>query len=194
MNALKQIALGAVLVASPLVLTACSTAPKSEVARDNLREESELSLRKLKSTDATLDDFLRRGYGYVVFPEVGKGGLIVGGAYGRGIAYEQGQMVGYADIAQADVGLQAGGQSFTEVLVFENKAAMDNFKYGRLKFGANASAVAMKAGAAAATQFKDGVAVFTQPIGGLMFEASVGGQSFTYRPTQDVEPATRPVR
>jgi lipid-binding SYLF domain-containing protein len=118
----------------------------------------------------------------VIFPNVGKGAWIVGGAYGRGVVYEQGQFVGYADISQATVGLQAGGQTYTELVVFEDKASLDRFKTGKLSFAANVSAVILKSGAAASAKYTDGVAVFVKPIGGAMVEAAIGGQQFTYQP------------
>jgi lipid-binding SYLF domain-containing protein len=117
----------------------------------------------------------------VIFPSVGKGGVIVGGAYGRGEVYEQGQLVGYADVTQATVGAQLGGQTFSELIVFENREAMDRFKRGNFEFAANVSAVALKAGAAAAARYTNGVAVFVKPEGGAMFEASIGGQKFTFQ-------------
>ena len=111
----------------------------------------------------------------------------LGGAYGRGEVYERGQRIGYSDITQATIGLQAGGQSFSELIVFENAAALDRFKTGKFSFSANASAVAVKAGAAGAANFKDGMAVFVKPQGGLMFEASIGGQEFSYKPLSEAD-------
>jgi lipid-binding SYLF domain-containing protein len=111
---------------------------------------------------------------------VGKGGLVVGGAYGRGVVYEQGRHIGYSDLTQGSVGLQAGGQTFSELLVFENKSALDRFKEGKLDFAA-ASAVVLKSGVATHAPFVNGVAVVVSPIGGAMLEASIGGQQFTYQ-------------
>jgi lipid-binding SYLF domain-containing protein len=97
------------------------------------------------------------------------------------VVYEQGRHTGYADLTQATVGLQAGGQTFSELLVFENKAALDRFKAGHLNFTADASAVVLKTGIAADLSFIDGVAVVVSPIGGAMVEAALGGQQFTYQ-------------
>jgi lipid-binding SYLF domain-containing protein len=92
-------------------------------------------------------------------------------------------MVGWADLSQATIGAQLGGQSFSELILFENKAALENFKNGKVKFAAGASAVAMKSGAAVDAKYTDGVLIFVEPISGLMVEAAVGGQSFSFQPT-----------
>jgi lipid-binding SYLF domain-containing protein len=174
-----------------LLFAGCETAPKSEAKKATLEDEAMAALNRLKRTDPSLADLLDRSYGYVIFPNVGKGGVIVGGAYGKGVVYEQGRQVGYADLTQATIGAQLGGQTFTELLVFENKQAMDRFKNNQLAFTANASAVAISAGAAKAARFENGVAVFVQPNGGLMFEASVGGQKFTFVPIEGAGPSTQ---
>ena len=174
-------ALAGMLVVGMLVV-GCSTAPKKESGREELRVESEATFKRMKLADPWLSNLLDKSAGYVVFPAVGKGGLIVGGAYGRGEVYEAGEFVGYADLSQATVGAQIGGQSFSELILFENKAAVETFKQGKLAFSANASAVAMKAGAAESARYTDGVLVFVMPQGGLMLEASIGGQTFSYQP------------
>ena len=125
---------------------------------------------------------VKRSYGYSMFPNVGKGGLGVGGAYGRGVVYERGQHIGYSDVTQGTVGLQVGGQSFSELLLFENRAALDRFKAGQFGLAADASAVVIKSGVATNANFVDGVAVVVSPIGGAMLEAAIGGQKFTYQP------------
>ena len=131
--------------------------------------------------DPSLQRFLDKAYGYAVFPSVGKGGAGVGGAYGRGVVFDHGQPVGYSDLSQVTVGFQLGGQEYAELIAFENEDALNKFKTGKFAFSANASAVALKAGAADAVNYDNGVAVFTKPEGGLMFEASIGGQKFSYK-------------
>jgi len=173
--------------AATCLIAGCSTAPKSTSERNALENRSNSALSEMKSNDASLDGFLRNSYGYAIFPSVGKGGLIVGGGYGRGEVYEQGKFIGFADITQATVGLQAGGQSFSELIVFQNKEALDNFRYGKVKFTANASAVAIKAGASTAANYSHGVAIFTMAQGGLMAEAAVGGQEFGFVPATDAD-------
>jgi len=135
----------------------------------------------MRTEDPALGELVRRGYGYALFPKVTKGGLGVGGAYGRGVVYEQGRHVGYSDVSQASVGLQAGGQTFSELLLFESKDALDRFKAGQFNFAADASAVVLESGTATNVAFVNGVAVVVRPIGGAMVEATLGGQKFAYQ-------------
>ena len=172
-------ALAGLLLAS---LVGCNTAPKDEAKRDALVEEADAVLRQMKAQDPSLQGFLDRGHGYALFPNVGKGGLIAGGAYGRGVVYRGNEMAGYADLSQASIGLQAGGQAFAELIVFENEGPYNKFTKGELQFGANVSAVALKSGAASSATFKNGLAVFVMPKGGAMIELSLSGQQFTFQP------------
>jgi lipid-binding SYLF domain-containing protein len=164
------------------LLVSCATAPSTRGEKETLLEEAASTMRQMTTEDARLGTLVQRGYGYALFPKVTKGGLGVGGSYGRGVAYEQGQHIGYADLSQGSVGLQAGAQTFSELLVFENKSALDRFKAGQLTFAADASAVILKSGVATDATFVDGVAAVVRPIGGVMVEASIGGQQFTYQP------------
>jgi lipid-binding SYLF domain-containing protein len=170
------------LACALLIIAGCTTAPQGENERQLLVSDSNDALRQMKSQDSSLGQFLNHGYAYAIFPSVGKGALIAGGAYGRGVVYEQGKMVGYSDISQATIGLQAGGQSYSELVVFEKQLDFDRFVGGHFAFAANASAVAIKTGAAETAKYTDGVAVFVQPTGGLMVEAAIGGQQFTFLP------------
>ena len=146
--------------------------------------------------------FFEKAYGYAVFPTIGKGGFFVGGARGKGRVYEQGKYIGDATMTQGTVGFQFGGQAYSEIIFFEDKAALDAFTRGNFELGAQAQAVAITASAsasatttgasatAAATQhdaasagtYYKGTAIFTVAKGGLMYEASVGGQKFNYKP------------
>jgi lipid-binding SYLF domain-containing protein len=172
----------ALLVAALFIGCSTSTAPKNEEQRTELTTDSQAALTDMKTADPSLDDFLKKSYGYVIFPSVGKGGFIAGGAYGRGQVFEKGQPVGWSEMSQATIGAQAGGQTFSELIVFEDDATMARFKEGKIAFAANASAVALKSGAASSARYTEGVATFVKPQGGLMFEASVGGQKFRYQP------------
>ena len=144
--------------------------------RRHALQEAQASRQEWNKVDPQFEAFAKKGYGYAFFPEITKGGLLVGGAHGRGVVYEKGQHIGYADLTQMSVGFQAGLQDYSQLIVFENQAAMDKFKRNEIDFGANASAVVADKGAAMGAQFVDGVAVFVRPTGGAMAEASLGGQ------------------
>jgi lipid-binding SYLF domain-containing protein len=173
--------------ALPLTLTVallgCATAPTTQLEREDLKASALQSLGQLKAVDPTLEPrVLDRAYGYAIFPEVGKGGYGIGGAYGRGIVYRQGTPTGYADISKATIGFQVGAQVYAELLAFEDAAAFDRFTRGSFTLSAEVSAVILKSGAAESAKYADGVAVFVRPIGGVMVEAAIGGQQFTYQP------------
>src|SRR5438105_1258237 len=95
-----------------LMFVGCQTAPKGDTAKENLTDEAQLALKQMQSMDPSLASFMQNAYGYAIFPSVGKGGVVVGGAYGKGTVFEQGQMIGYSDLSQATVGLQLGGQTY----------------------------------------------------------------------------------
>ena len=152
-----------------------------------LQAQKESDLQEVQEVIATfvekdpdMQGFFDTSYGYVVFPNVGKGGLGIGGAHGNGLVYKGGTVVGKAELKEITVGLQAGGQSFVEVIFFKDKTAFDDFTRGNFEFGAQVSAVALTAGASADLAYNGGVAVMTMAKGGLMYEASVGGQKFEY--------------
>lgn len=130
--------------------------------------------------DPLMKSLFDNSAGYVIFPNIGKGAIGIGGAAGNGILYEGGKAVGKAELKQLTIGFQLGGQKYREVIFFENQAAVDQFKEGHFELSAQASAVAATKGASADVKFRDGILVFTQEKGGLMYEASVGGQKFDY--------------
>lgn len=163
-------------------IAGCTTAPVSDDSKAMLHSEVELAIRKFKAEDPSIARFFDSSVGYAVFPSVGKGGLGVGGAYGKGELFEKGVVVGYCDLKQATIGLQIGGQSYREIIFFETEQALAEFKAERFAVAAQASAVAVKAGAAAAAKYENGVAIFVGGEAGLMAEASVGGQKFNYLP------------
>jgi lipid-binding SYLF domain-containing protein len=170
------------LAALAAFLNGCSTEPVSVADRDALRDDVNAALSDMYSQDATLQPFLSRAAGYALFPTVGKGALGIGGAYGHGMVFEHGQFVGYTDLSQGTIGVQIGGQTFNEVIAFQDADALGRFEGGRFTFAANGSVVLIKAGAAGSAAYEDGVTVFVDPIGGLMLEAAIGGQSFSYQP------------
>jgi lipid-binding SYLF domain-containing protein len=135
-----------------------------------------------RQTDPGIDRFIQHAAGFAVFPGVGKGGYWVGGAHGTGVLFEGGLPTGRATLTQVTVGPQAGGQEYSEVIFFETPRALAEFKRGKAAFTAQASAVALSSGAAQVAKYERGVAIFTSMRGGLMVEATVGGQKFGYEP------------
>ncbi|WP_435132506.1 YSC84-related protein [Formosa sp. A9] len=128
-----------------------------------------------------LKDFFNKAAGYAIFPNVGKGGFIVGGAAGNGVLYKKGgKKLGMASLAKVNVGLQAGGEAIIEVIFFETDTELNEFMKGKFKFDAGASATAIKSGESFNAKYSEGVAVFTQTKGGLMADVSVGGQKFKF--------------
>jgi lipid-binding SYLF domain-containing protein len=120
--------------------------------------------------------------GYVVIPTVGKGGIGIGGARGKGLLYEDGEPTAEVTMTQLSFGFQWGGQAYSEFIFFEDDKALERFKGGNFELGAQASAVAITAGASADAGYEKGVAIFTYAKGGLMYEAAVGGQKFKVKP------------
>ena len=143
--------------------------------------ESKTAKSAFIKTDESMKQLFGDAYAYVIFPNIGKGAVIVGGAEGNGTVFEKEKAIGTAKMVQVTVGAQVGGQSYREVIFFEDKAALDRFKENKIEFSSQVSAVAAKSGASATAKYRDGVAVFTDATGGLMAEASIGGQKFTYK-------------
>ncbi len=147
--------------------------------------------------------FFKNAYGYAVFPTIGKGGIGIGGAYGKGQVYRGGKVTGTAKLFKVTIGFQLGGQAFSEIIFFQDKRAYDNFTSGEFEFDATASVVVITAGAQAKsgtegatagasagpetgtqakTNYRKGMAVFVHAKGGLMYEAAIGGQKFSFKP------------
>lgn len=152
-----------------------------------VEEDAEVAqtLAEIQRADPSVKRLMDEAHGYVVFPSIAKGGLLVGAAHGTGWAYEQGELVGKAEMTQMSVGAQAGGQAYGELLLFRDATAMDAFKTGNTELGAEISAVVLKSKSAANAGYDpSGVAVFLLPKGGVMAEASVGGQKFSFEPLE----------
>jgi lipid-binding SYLF domain-containing protein len=147
--------------------------------------------------------YFKDAYGYAVFPTVGKGGLGIGGSHGKGQVYRGGKVTGTTSMTKVTIGFQAGGQAFSQIVFLQDKRAYDDFTSGNFEFDAQASAVAITAGAQAKAgtegatasasagpktgrqadiQYRKGMAVFVHIKGGLMYEASIGGQKFKFKP------------
>ncbi len=168
-------------MAGMLLLIGCETMPETQIERDVLESKAAATVKRFKQVDPTLaDTFFDSAIACAVFPSIGKGGAGLGGAYGRGVLYEDDAITGYCDVSQGSIGLQLGGQAFSEIIFFQTEEALRKFKVGTFEFSANASAVAASADAAASADYDHGVAVFILAGEGLMFEASIGGQNFDY--------------
>ena len=164
------------------LLMGCTTLPPTTEERDELLQRAEAERQEWKKIDPDMEAFVQKRYGFAFFPEVTKGGLVFGGAYGRGVVVEQGTHVGYADLTEGSFGLQIGGQTYSELIVFQDKYAFERFKRNAVDFGAQASAIVATRSASTNAPFVDGIAVFVRPLSGAMAEASIGGQRFTYAP------------
>ncbi len=166
-------------------LFSCLLSPAVHAAgKDKLHEDVQEVVALFKQKDTGISKFFDKAYGYAVFPNVGKGGIGIGGAHGNGEVYEQGKLVGTASLSQVTIGFQLGGQVYAELVFFENKQALDRFKESKFALSAQASAVAAGEGASANAKYELGVAIFTMAKGGLMYEASVGGQKFKFKPAK----------
>jgi len=148
----------------------------------NEANDAQQAIAAFKATDPDLEIFFDKAHGYAVFPSVGKAGMGIGGAYGKGVVYEEGEEIGRTTLKQLSMGFQFGGESYREIIFFQDEKTLTDFKKGNYELGAQATAVALKKGAAKNADFDEGVAVFTQTKGGLMFDVSVAGQKFTFEP------------
>jgi lipid-binding SYLF domain-containing protein len=165
-----------------------SETPKQQGVPD---KDIAVTIDAFKAKDPTMQTFFDKAYGYAVFPNVGKGAFFVGGAYGEGKVYEKGNLIGTSELTQVTVGFQAGGQAYSEIIFFKDKKTLNDFKAGKFKLGAQASAVAATSGASANVDYSEGVAIFTMTKGGLMLEASVGGQKFSFKPLAKAKEVSR---
>lgn len=163
-------------------LAAVLAMPISARAEDATLNDAKHAVTAIKHADPGQERFFDHAAGYAVFPNVAKGGLVVGGAGGTGFLFVNGKAVGKTTLSQVTVGAQVGGQAYYEVIYFETAEALASFKKGEWTMAAQVSAVALKSGASANAKYKDGVAVFTLTKAGAMAEASVGGQKFSYEP------------
>jgi lipid-binding SYLF domain-containing protein len=165
-----------------VILSAGKTAAQNSQEIETLMTAGKKTKENFIKTDPTISRFFSGSYGYVIFPRNGKGGLIIGGSGGNGVVYEEGKAIGTSKMAQVSVGAQIGGASYSEVIFFENKDALDRFRDNKFEFSSQVSAVALKSGVSKDAKYANGVTVFTQDLSGLLAEATVGGQKFTYKP------------
>ena len=148
------------------------------IAQKDVSAKSAEAIKEFKHTNDKISKYFSSAYAYAVFPSIGKGGLGVGGAAGNGTIYKGGVIVGDCKMSQVTIGFQAGGQAYSEVIFFKDAEAYNRFTGDKFEFAAQTSAVAVTAGASFDVDYRDGILVFTHAKGGLMYEASVGGQKF----------------
>jgi len=172
----------AVFMTTLMTAPTASWAQASPDQRKALHADVEAAIARVKKTDPGVAKFFKDSAGYVVFPRAGKGGFIFVGGHGDGELFEKGNVTGTASLSLGTVGLSVGGQQFTQIIFFQNRAALDRFKQNKFEFTAGVSAVIVKEGAAVADKYTDGVAVFVQPVKGAMADASIGAQKFNFKP------------
>ncbi len=158
---------------SPFAFSAWDTDEEAEY-----HGKAQEALAELLKSDPDAQKFVDKAAGYVVIPTVGKGGVGIGGARGKGVLYESSAVTALVTMTQLSIGFQMGGQAYSEFIFFEDALTLANFKKGNYELNAQASAVAVTLGASADASFNDGMAIFTLAKGGLMYEAAVGGQKF----------------
>ena len=161
-----------------MLLAFTSTQAWDPKGKEDDISKGQAAIDALLESDSTMQRYFDAAAGYVVIPTVGKAGLGIGGARGKGLLYENGAPTAEVTMTQLSIGFQWGGQAYSEFVFFENDASLQHFKKGNYELGAQASAVAITAGASVDAGYESGVAIFTLAKGGLMYEAAVGGQKF----------------
>ena len=148
--------------------------------KDKKASDKTMKALTIFKNKSSLKPYFKKARGYAVFPNVGKGGIGIGGARGKGEVFEKGNVIGSTTLTQVSIGFQLGGQAFSQIIFFKDKKSLDRFTQGNFEFGASASAALISEGANASADYSDGVAVLTFSKGGLMYEASIGGQKFSF--------------
>jgi len=164
-------------------ITAIALSAVSAIGADEeLKKQTQEAIKAFTNADSSLKKFFDTSAGYAIFPTVGRGGFIVGGQHGTGLVYEKGKVIGEATVTAVTIGAQIGGEAFYEVIFFETSGALFDFKQSKWEMRAEVNAVAASEGASKVAKYRQGVAVFTLPRGGLMAQATVGGQKFDFTP------------
>lgn len=163
------------------VCLGCASAPETRPDQRALEARADATVEHFVDRDPTLRQLLAEAPGYVVFPSIAAGGFVVGGQTGVGVVYEDGRPIGYAEMREANIGAQIGGQSYAQLVVFETRDALDRLKSGNFDLSAGVTATAIQSGAAASTRFEGGTAVFIDDESGLMAGAVVGGEQIEFR-------------
>jgi lipid-binding SYLF domain-containing protein len=168
-----------------LMMASTSPASAEKVDDEKLASDVRDAMARFQEQDSTFEKTAESVVGYAIFPEVAKGGFIVGGSGGRGEVYEAGKLIGHAKLSEGTIGAQIGGQKFAEIILFKTETALNRFKKNRFELSAQATANAADQGGAAKAKYADGVAIIILPTSGLMADASIGGQKLKFIPLAD---------
>jgi lipid-binding SYLF domain-containing protein len=165
-------------------LSAAALFAVNALAADDLAPRAQQTIASFQTANPNLKSFMDSSAGYAVFPSIGKGGLVVGGARGAGLLYVNGAVAGRTTMTQGSIGAQAGGQTFSQIIVFQSPSAVSNFKDGKFQLGADVNAVALSTSVSKSVPltYSRGLAVFTMQQSGLMVQAAVSGQRFSFEP------------
>jgi len=169
------------------LLGSCGVTPNTGTfdERQRLHAECMSSLSEFQAADPSLSQRMDSAYAYAIFPRVVNAAIGLGGAHGNGEVYQNGRLIGYADMSQGNLGAQLGAQKYAELILFENERPLTDFQHCTVEFDARGSAVAAASGSAAAADYSHGVLVFSLPETGLMLQAAIGGQKFRYTPAAE---------
>jgi len=174
--------LALVLLCVAGVAVGCATRPETPASREHLSAQVRETIALFKVRDPGIESFFERSYAYAVLPRITKGAVIVGGAYGKGEVFARGTKIGHCSMSQASVGFSFGGEYFREIIFFREKGHLDLFRAGDFTFSGQVTAVALTRGAATKNDYQDGMAVFVMADAGLMVDASLAGQKFSFEP------------
>lgn len=173
----KKLLIPTLMSVMVLLLVSCGS---SQNTSGDIMADSRDAKATVSANNPNIAALFNNSVGYAIFPNVGKGAYIIGAASGNGTVYQNGTLIGYSSLKQVDIGLQAGGKAFIEVLFFQTQEALNSFKKGNYELSANASAVLLEEGVSKDVEFRDGVGVVTKAKAGAMAGISVGGQKFEF--------------
>ena len=185
---LKNIIMNNLKTTITILAMALSFGLSAQNAEDKkIIKDAKKAKKKVLKAAPNLQEFFDNSAGYVIFPNVGEGALFIGAASGNGAVFENGEVIGMADLKKVDVGFQAGGQAVTELIFFESDEDLDNFKNDRTAFSGEVTGTAISKGASEKFNYDNGVLIVAMPKAGLMADVSVGGQKFSYTDLENLE-------
>lgn len=176
-------------------LMGCDTSsPNSPAQQVAMQDEAQVALQRMEAQDPSLVSAVNSSYGYIIFPEVGDAAIGIGGAAGHGVVYASGKKIGTVKLAEGSIGLQAGGDTYGELIIFQDAKSFNRVVNDSFEFGADASATIVKAGAAGASNFANGTQVYIMPKGGLKAGVSIKGQKFHFTAWSDSNTTTTEIQ